>query len=424
MGIYEAGKAFNLRYAQNSFRPSMIRARRPMMPNAGIFGFSGSPSVTNITVNNGGPSGFWGFMSGFFGGLTGMSGLGNMFGFCGLGNMFNCFGGNMFGSGYGNFGALNAGSATGAQQTPEQEQAQQLANLKALFPDIAFVAEKDGKFSAAKKDGTLIDSKTYDEMKAELGGKQKSTAVKEQQGGNPNKVGTSGKEGGEPVNDVINTADENVDATAVDNVRGSGSVTGKVAVTGDASAPESITITDNSSGNEHKYTYRKLSADEIKNGKAGTAAKDGGAYYILESVTDENGNSIKADHDEVYELNATKGESGKYSYALSQDEGMAGAGQSSIKKASVGGGGSAGATKPRTLDLSNVKNRQDFGDALMKIIGPASGEVFDGAWKAYQEGGNEALQEYLKEKGFDNVEITGEANIAKSTQSRYPWQYN
>ena len=75
MGIYGAGKAFNLRYAQNTYVPNrgmnIRQARQPIM-------FGGhchcAPQNTNVTINNG-PTGFWGFMSGLFGGLFGGGGM-------------------------------------------------------------------------------------------------------------------------------------------------------------------------------------------------------------------------------------------------------------------------------------------------------------------------------------------------------------
>ena len=123
MGIYGAGKAFNLRYAQNTYVPNrgmnIRQARQPIM-------FGGhchcAPQNTNVTINNG-PTGFWGFMSGLFGGLFGGGGMmgmgmgGGLFGgngnngcewliwilllscFCGSGN--GLFGGNGNGCGCG-----------------------------------------------------------------------------------------------------------------------------------------------------------------------------------------------------------------------------------------------------------------------------------------------------------------------------------
>jgi hypothetical protein len=196
MGFYNAGNVFNYRFMKASTKLQAPTFRR--QPARPIFGCGGN-SVTNVTVQNG-PSGFWGFMSGLFSGLTGggmMMGMGNMFG--GFGG-FNSIG--SFGNYSSPFGAVNGANAGSAQQlTPEQEQAQQLSNLKTLFPDVSFVAEKDGKFSATKKDGTLISDKTYDEMKKGLasvtptGGK--SDEVENPAVDNPDEEGKSGHADGQ-----------------------------------------------------------------------------------------------------------------------------------------------------------------------------------------------------------------------------------
>ena len=61
MGIYGFGKAFNIRYAHNQYRPMMRMGGGPRGPILGNHSYS---ETTNITIKNG-PSGFWGFMSGF-----------------------------------------------------------------------------------------------------------------------------------------------------------------------------------------------------------------------------------------------------------------------------------------------------------------------------------------------------------------------
>ena len=78
MGIYGFGKAFNTRYVmggQYSRRPHVnVRGGRPVM-----LGGSSFTKTTNVTINNG-PTGFWGFMSGLFGGLFGGGLFGGLFG--------------------------------------------------------------------------------------------------------------------------------------------------------------------------------------------------------------------------------------------------------------------------------------------------------------------------------------------------------
>lgn len=162
MGIYGAGKAFNLRYAQNTYVPNrgmnIRQARQPIM-------FGGhchcAPQNTNVTINNG-PTGFWGFMSGLFGGLFGGGGM------MGMGMGGGLFGGlfsNLFGGGMGSFnpfGMINAQQAQPQQLPGNQDK---LANLKTLYPNHNIVSDGNDKYSATDKEGHLIGKGlSYEDM--------------------------------------------------------------------------------------------------------------------------------------------------------------------------------------------------------------------------------------------------------------------
>ncbi len=141
MGMFGAGRAFNL-----SFRPqpfgnpgSMRRIPMPMMGNYS--------QTTNVTIKNG-PSGFWGFMGGLFGGLTGNVGMGGLFGGFGMPGMMGgapCFMGMNTGIGSGVYGMLN-----GSQQNGPLSESQQIGNLKELFKGFGYtgvIGNGDGTFT-------------------------------------------------------------------------------------------------------------------------------------------------------------------------------------------------------------------------------------------------------------------------------------
>lgn len=151
MGIYGFGKAFNIRYAQNQYRPTMRMGGGPRGPILGNHSYS---ETTNITIKNG-PSGFWGFMSGLFGGLFGGGMTSGMFG----GNMFGGFGMNM--GGFSPFGAIN--TATAQQATPAKT-GDRLADLQKMYPDWQITSDGNGKYDAVNKDQTVHHSGNFDEM--------------------------------------------------------------------------------------------------------------------------------------------------------------------------------------------------------------------------------------------------------------------
>lgn len=141
MGIYGFGKAFNIRYAQNSYRPTMRFCSGPKPPIG--FGHQSYTENTTIKINNG-PTGFWGFMSGLFGGLFG-------------GGMGVGMGMNM-----GSFGVLNtqmAQPAIGQAKTGDR-----LADLQKMFPNWVITSDGNGNYDAVNKDQTVHHKGNFDEM--------------------------------------------------------------------------------------------------------------------------------------------------------------------------------------------------------------------------------------------------------------------
>lgn len=175
MGIYGFGKAFNIRYAQNQYRPTMRMGGGPRGP---IFGNHSYTETTNITIKNG-PSGFWGFMSGLFGGLFG-GGMSGMFG--------GGFGMNM--GGFSPFGAINTAMA---QPTGQAKSGDRLADLQKMYPDWNITSDGNGKYDAVNKDQTVHHSGNFDEMCNKL--------LKEKQGTTDPKPKT---EGGDPDTTKVN----------------------------------------------------------------------------------------------------------------------------------------------------------------------------------------------------------------------------
>ena len=151
MGIYGQGNAFNLSFSRQ--RPlgfgAVSTRRMPPPPPMGSFS-------QTINIKNG-PSGFWGFMGGLMGGLSGT----NMFG--GMGCFGNMGGMGCFNSGFGNgiYGMLN--------QTPINQQAQnpiedQKAKLKTIYSAYTVLDNGDGTFSLTKGDDTIYKKGTYKEL--------------------------------------------------------------------------------------------------------------------------------------------------------------------------------------------------------------------------------------------------------------------
>lgn len=152
MGIYGAGKAFNLRYAHRQAIPQHRASKTPQQPI--IMGHQHcTPSQTTVEINYG-PKGFWGFMAGFA-----SSGA--------LGSMFNFIGG-LFGRGNQNMGVSPYGQlnqAQGLQQTGQNPGGMdELSKLKQMFPKHTFIPEGNGQYRARDDAGTIYGPATYDQM--------------------------------------------------------------------------------------------------------------------------------------------------------------------------------------------------------------------------------------------------------------------
>lgn len=148
MGMFGRGIAFGQQFMP---RPAIRFRGGPMMPRGGPISFN---YHENITVQQG-PTGFWGFMSGF------MPSFLNTFAMFGMMN-------NSFGLGGGCFG--HAQGITGGAASTDSKNAKNLADLEKLFKakDVTIV-ERDGKFTATDKNGNLIGSDlSFDEMSKKL----------------------------------------------------------------------------------------------------------------------------------------------------------------------------------------------------------------------------------------------------------------
>ncbi len=149
MGIYGYGKAFNLRYAHNTYKPTIRYGRAPQRPIMS----STVVSNTNINIKSGGN--FW---TGLFSGLLG-GGLfsGGLFG----GGMNMGFGMGNFGmGGFSPFGFLNTQMNAGIQP----KTGDRLADLQKMYPDWNITSDGNGKYDAVNKDQTIHHSGNFDEM--------------------------------------------------------------------------------------------------------------------------------------------------------------------------------------------------------------------------------------------------------------------
>ncbi len=158
VNMYGAGKAFNLRFQQRGISQMRFRQPQPRMPiMTHCHGHHSGP--TNVTINQG-PQGFWGFLGGFFGGLFSSGILGGLFG----GRQQAMYNPSPY-------GMLNQQMTLGnTQGTLGNDDNNNLARLKSLYPGYNIVPEGDGKFSATKDNQLVADHLSYDEMKKALGG--------------------------------------------------------------------------------------------------------------------------------------------------------------------------------------------------------------------------------------------------------------
>lgn len=283
VNMYDAGKAFDLRFSQRMFLPgrSLMNPRSSM---GTIFG--GRPVVQNITVQTT-PGGFWGglmglgsgfmmgsmFMSGLrglFGGLFGGGGFGmGGFGMGGLGMGGGCFGTGMPYPAMGGLTGTMPQTITGAGQTQPQTTAQKLANLKTLYPGYNIVAEDDGTFSATKtdKDGNIAEIGTklsYEDMLDALKANNKTEPQ-----GKPKPETTTAK------------PDDNLDGTngpkPNDKVDGNGTVDGNANPNGTNSASPKDKVDGNGTvdGNANTNGTNSANANRQPSGVAGGSGRTG-----------------------------------------------------------------------------------------------------------------------------------------------------
>lgn len=163
---------FNLFAAQNQWRPQSKTV--VPMPMTGNYS-----QTTNVTIKNG-PQGFWGFMGGLFGGLSGNIGMpmgGSIFGGMPM-TLPMPMGGSLFGGfgmpgmmGMPSFGGTTGigGGALGMLNTPQGmgqlSVSQQTANLKELYKDFGYTgvfSNGDGTFTIHGGDKP-ISKMTYEE---------------------------------------------------------------------------------------------------------------------------------------------------------------------------------------------------------------------------------------------------------------------
>jgi len=270
MGIYGMGKAFNLRYQQTQAAPRRMNMNTRFQagpPSLMGFGFGGGQSITNITYNNG-PTGFWGFMSGFLNsGILNNLGSGSLFGNQGVRQQQPQ--------------GTTTPTPTGTTETP---------------------APTGTTETPAPTGTTETPAPTGITTPTKMRGYAKDNAMLSRLGISSNeKMGRA------------QWVEANED--------------GELTTTGsNAEKPETITMKDNTNGRVNTYTYKLLTPEQAEaKGLTGD-----GPFYVLESVTNGDGTDIKASHEEVFKLNLQKDSDGTYNYNLEQDAGMAGSGTSSI----------------------------------------------------------------------------------------------
>ena len=149
MGIYGYGKAFNLRYAHNTYKPSIRYGKGIKQP---IISSHTVTSTTNINIKRS-DGNFWtGLFSGLFGGLLG-------------GGMF--FGNSMFG-GMGTFmpaspfGMLN--TQMPQPQLQQKPQTDELGNLQKMYSKYTVLPNSNGTYTLTTGKGDNVKTGTYEEL--------------------------------------------------------------------------------------------------------------------------------------------------------------------------------------------------------------------------------------------------------------------
>ena len=235
MGIYGAGKAFNLRYAH---RQAIPQYNKPRQTQQQIFvGHQHcAPSQTTIDINYG-PKGFWGFMSGF----AGSGALGSLFNF--IGGLFGK-GNNLQASPY---ETLNQAQAL--QQPGQKSGMDDITKLKQMFPKHTFVPEGDGKYRARGEDGTIYGPATYEDMYKLLQQKPENHVANEND--NEEKV-KDGKGAIDDQTSELNGYSGNM--TVHDEVRGSQyDINGKATISSETDKSSKFPKTITVKGNKYEY---------------------------------------------------------------------------------------------------------------------------------------------------------------------------
>ncbi len=203
MGIYGMGKAFNLRYQQTQAAPRRMNMNTRFQagpPSLMGYGGFGGQSITNITYNNG-PTGFWGFMSGFLNsGVLNNLGSGSLFGNQGVRQQ----------QPQGNTPAVQQQQQ---QQQPVQEQEQQQEQQPVQQQEQQGTPAP--KLRGTAKDNVLLSAR------------------------------------GVTTNSATGAA-QWVDAKE-----------GNLEITGDKAKPSTITMKDDTNGHTNTYTYTLLTDDQV-----------------------------------------------------------------------------------------------------------------------------------------------------------------
>lgn len=276
MGIYGYGKAFNLRYAHNSYTPqrTVYRSRQPIMTQQTV------TTNTNINIKNG-PSGFWGFMSGLFGGM-------------GLGGMF---GGGMGMGGFSPFGMLNTQMAQPAINQPKT--GDRLADLQKMFPNWIITSDGNGNYDAVNKDQTVHEKGDFDTMCEKLLNHKEEPQGAKVESETDKKAEVDKKPEAKDTDKKTDNSikwDSLSEMTCRDEKGKTANISGSLQVgkeKGENDYPKTLTITDKSSGQAHKYTFELA------------GIKDGKPIY---KCTNMNGQKVKDNEYTLITLNNGKPE--------------------------------------------------------------------------------------------------------------------
>lgn len=160
MGLFGMGKAFDLRFRPNG--PLRTNIYQRPGPKMGPIPMGGNYSYTeNINIQTT-PGGFWGFMSGFLGGLTGGMGFGG-FGMPGYG-LSSMGGFAPLGGLFGNQSMLyNQNALTQSNTGNEDKYLKSLSSALSSQGTFSKHPDKDGIYIMTTKDGQIIED-TYQNL--------------------------------------------------------------------------------------------------------------------------------------------------------------------------------------------------------------------------------------------------------------------